>query len=124
VRRTENSATLHQTTIRIARDRLANESLIQRKSNSGSARLCWVRENCNHRRTATRQQGFCCSVLKQIPFDFSKTGVLLEDRILKIIQEWTALQAPRESTEPVEFRVSGELCQSRATGLRRLAKRW
>jgi hypothetical protein len=76
---------VHQTTIRIARDGLADESLIQRKSNSSSARLRWARENSKHRRTATRQQGFCCSVLKQIPFDFSQTGVLLEDRILKIV---------------------------------------
>jgi len=45
--------------------------------------------------------------LKQIPFDFSQTGVLLEDRILKIIQEGAALQAPRESTEPMKFMVSG-----------------
>jgi len=57
-RRTDNGATVHQTAIRIARDRLANESLIQRKPNNGSARLSWARENSKHRRTATRQQGF------------------------------------------------------------------
>jgi hypothetical protein len=75
-----------QTTIRIARNGPANESLIERKPNSGSARLRWARENSKHRRTATRQQGFCSSVLKQNPFDFSQTGVLLENHFLKIIE--------------------------------------
>ena len=55
--------------------------------------------------------------MKQIPFDFSQTGVLLEDRILKIIQEGAALQAPRESTEPVKFRVSCGICQLRGIEL-------
>ena len=55
-------------------------------------------------------------MLKQTPFDFGQTGVLLEDRILKIIQEWTAVQAPRESTELVKSRVSGRICQLRGAG--------
>src|SRR5258708_39364262 len=102
----------------MAKARLENKSGIKGKPNRGWAVFRGFGKNCNHRRTATRQQGFCCSMLKQIPFDFSQTGSLLEDRILKIIQEWTALQAPRESTEPVKFRVSAGLCQLRDARLR------
>ena len=53
-----NPETPDQTAIGIARNGLANKSLIERKPNSGSARLSWARENSKHRRTATRQQGF------------------------------------------------------------------
>src|SRR5215471_8262836 len=112
-RRTDNGAASDQTAIGIARDGLANKSLIERKPNSGSARLCWARENSKHRRTATRQQGFCRSVLKQFPLDFSQTGVLLEDRFFEIVEKRTALQAPGKSTEPVKFRGSSRVCQLR-----------
>src|SRR5215813_4330273 len=110
-RRTDNGAASDQTAIGIARDGLANKSLIERKPNSGPARLCWARENSKHRRTATRQQGFCRSVLKQTPLDFSQTGVLLKDRFFEIILKGAALQAPSESTEPVKFRASPGICQ-------------
>src|SRR5262252_6850562 len=110
-RRTDKGATSDQTAIGIARDGLANKSLIERKPNSGSARLSWARENSKHRRTATRQQGFCRSVLKQFPLDFSQTGVLLEDRFFEIVGKRTALQAPGKSTEPIEFRASCRVCQ-------------
>ena len=39
------------------RNCFANEGLIVRKPDNGSARLCWARENTKHRRTATSQQG-------------------------------------------------------------------
>src|SRR5262244_3580981 len=110
-RRTDNGAASDQTAIGIARDGLADKSLIERKPNSGSARLSWARENSKHRRTATRQQGFCRSVLKQFPLDFSQTGVLLEDRFFEIVAKRTALQAPGKSTEPIKFRASCEVCQ-------------
>src|SRR5205814_1388328 len=84
-----------------------------RKPNSGSARLSWARENSKHRRTATRQQGFCCSVLKQNPFDFSQTEVPLEDHFFKIISKGAALQAPSKSTEPMKSRVFLRICQLR-----------
>src|SRR5262252_6437332 len=112
-RRTDKGATSDQTAIGIARDGLANKSLIERKPNSGSARLSWARENSKHRRTATRQQGFCRSVLKQFPLDFSQTGVLLEDRFFEIVLKRTALQAPSKSTEPIKSRACYEVCQLR-----------
>src|SRR5262249_40784028 len=51
------------------------------------------------------------SVLKQFPLDFSQTGVLLEDRFFEIVAKRTALQAPGKSTELIEFRISGIVCQ-------------
>src|SRR5690242_19835642 len=104
---------MHSTSVPIARERLADEGLIVRKPNSGSARHRWARENSKHRRTATRQQGFCRSLLKQIPLDFSQTGMLLEDRFFEIVEKRTALQAPGKSTEPIKLRVSGRVCQLR-----------
>src|SRR5215813_11169620 len=100
-----------QTAIGIARDGLADKSLIERKPNSGSARLSWARENSKHRRTAPRQQGFCRSVLKQSPLDCSQTGIVPEDRFFEIVEKRTALKAPGKSTEPIKFRVSGTVCQ-------------
>jgi hypothetical protein len=44
--------------IPIARNCFANEGLVARKPDSGSARQRWARENSKHRRTATRQRGF------------------------------------------------------------------
>jgi len=74
---------VHQTTIRLTRNGLANESLIPTETQQRLGAPLLGSGNSKHRRTATRQQGFCCSVLKQIPFDFSQTGMLLEDHILK-----------------------------------------
>src|SRR5713226_1742399 len=55
---------LDQTNVPGARDCLANEGLIVRKPDSGSARQRWARENSKHRRTATRQRGFRRSSLE------------------------------------------------------------
>src|SRR5438874_1919662 len=79
----------------VARDGLANEGLIVRKPNSGSARHRWARENTKHRRTATRQRGFRSSFLKQLPLDLIKPGMPLENRPFKIIRKAASLRAPR-----------------------------
>src|SRR5207249_5322460 len=84
----------HQTSVPVARDGLANEGLIVRKPNSGSARHRWARENSKHRRTATRQRGFCRSLLKQGPLDLTKPGMPPEHRPLKIVGKAVALRAP------------------------------
>src|SRR5271170_4381360 len=73
--------------IPIARNCFANEGLIVRKPNSGSARHRWARENSKHRRTATRQRGFCSSVLKQYPLDLLQSRVTLEHRPFKIVSK-------------------------------------
>src|SRR5437667_5269871 len=84
----------HQTSVPIARDSLANEGLVVRKPNSGSARHRWARENSNHRRTATRQRGSCSSSLEQLPLDVIKPGMPPENRSLKIIRKAASLLAP------------------------------
>src|SRR5262249_56848781 len=94
-----------------ARGGRTKKSVIEGNPNSGWAPLRWAGKTSNPRRTATRQQGFCRSVLKQFPLDFSQTGVLLEDRFFEIVEKRTALQAPGKSTEPIKFRASCEVCQ-------------
>src|SRR5438105_12510739 len=83
----------------VARESLANEGLVVRKPNSGSARHRWARENSKHRRTATRQRGFCRSFLEQGPLDLFKPGMPPENRPLKIVRKAVFLRAPRQSTE-------------------------
>src|SRR5229473_283364 len=97
----------HQTSIPVARDSLANEGPVVRKPNSGSARHRWARENSKHRRTATRQRGFCSSPLEQLPLDSIKPGMPPENRPLEIIRKAASLRAPAQSTEPPKFRVFG-----------------
>src|SRR6266850_2124486 len=89
----------HQTSVPVARDRLANEGLIVRKPCSGSARQRWARENSKHRRTATRQRGFCSSSLEQLLLDAIKPGMPPENRPLEIIRKAASLRAPAQSTE-------------------------
>src|SRR6266849_953867 len=84
----------HQTSVPAARDTLANEGLIVRKPNSGSARHRWARENSKHRRTATRQRGFCSSSLEQPPLDLIKPGMPLENGSLEIVRKAASLRAP------------------------------
>src|SRR5437764_10450899 len=67
---------MHPTSVPVARECLANEGLIVRKPNSGSARHRWARENSKHRRTATRQRGFCRSSLEQDPRSEEHTSEL------------------------------------------------
>src|SRR5438132_458068 len=114
----------HQTSVPLARDSLANEGLVVRKPNSGSARQRWARENSKHRRTATRQRGFCGSYSKQSPFDCCQSRVTLENSLLKIVGEAYPLRAPAQSTELPKFRGCGGFCQFRsgdpAERLRRL----
>src|SRR5579862_5437321 len=50
-------------------NRIADENLVLREPLGGSARHCWASEQCEHRRTATRQHGLCGSSLKQLPLD-------------------------------------------------------
>src|SRR5438067_6905862 len=85
---------VHPTSVPVARESLANEGLIVRKPNSGSARHRWARENSKHRRTATRQRGFCRSLLKQEPLDLTKPGIPLGHRPLKIVGKAVAPRAP------------------------------
>src|SRR5437899_12619992 len=84
---------MHPTSVPVARDGLANEGLIVRKPNSGSARHRWARENSKHRRTATRQRGLCSSSLEQFPLDLIKPGITLENRSLEIIRKTASLRA-------------------------------
>ncbi|HEX7697865.1 MAG TPA: hypothetical protein VF394_10735, partial [Candidatus Acidoferrum sp.] len=58
-----------------------------RKPDSGSARHHWARENSKHRRTATRQRGFCSSSLEQLPLDLIKPGMPPENRLLEIVRK-------------------------------------
>jgi hypothetical protein len=83
-----------QTSVPIARDGLANEGQIVRKPCSGSARHRWARENSKHRRTATRQRGFCSSSLEQHPLDSIKPGIPPENGPLEIIRKAASLRAP------------------------------
>src|SRR4029077_12152933 len=78
---------LHFTNVPVARECLANKGLIVRKPNSGSARHRWARENSKHRRTATRQRGFCSSFLKQGPLDLIKAGMTPENGQLEIVRK-------------------------------------
>src|ERR1700719_2938606 len=71
--------------IPVARNGFANEGVFVLKPDSGSARQRWARENSKHRRTATRQRGFCSSALKQSPLDLSKSRVTLKNRPFKIV---------------------------------------
>jgi len=64
------------------------------KPDSGSARHRWARENSKHRRTATRQRGFCSSSLEQFPLDSIKPGMPPENRPLEIIRKAASLRAP------------------------------
>ena len=89
-----STSALHFTNVPVARECLANKGLIVRKPNSGSARHRWARENSKHRRTATRQRGFCSSFLKQGPLDMSKTGVTPENGPLEIVRKAASLRAP------------------------------
>src|SRR5271170_4719984 len=117
-----STSALHFTNVPVARESLANEGLIVRKPNSGSARHRWARENSKHRRTATRQRGFCSSVLKQYPLDLLQSRVTLEHRPFKIVSKIAkggadALRAPTESTEPPNSRGFGGFCQRFASAL-------
>src|SRR6202035_5339566 len=80
--------------IPVARNRFANEGVFVLKPDSGSARQRWARENSKHRRTATRQRGFCSSALKQSPLDLSKSRVTLKNRPFKIVGKAASLRAP------------------------------
>src|SRR2546423_3269048 len=84
----------HQTSVPVARDSLANEGLVVRKPNSGSARHRWARENSKHRRTATCQRGFCSPSWEQFPLDLIKPGMSPENRSLEIIRKAASLLAP------------------------------
>src|SRR5260370_4774181 len=75
----------HQTSEPVARDTLADEGLLVRKPNSGSARHRWARENTKHRRTATRQRGFCSSSLEQLPLDSVNPGIAPENPCFEIV---------------------------------------
>src|SRR5438132_6438195 len=86
---------MHPTSVPVARECLADEGLIVRKPNSGSARHRWARENSKHRRTATRQRGFRSSFLEQLPLDLIKPGMPLENRPFKIIRKAASLRTPR-----------------------------
>src|SRR5579864_4343523 len=88
------TSALHFTNVPVARECLANKGLIVRKPNSGSARLRWARENSKHRRTATRQRGFCSSAVEQSPLDLIKTGVTPENGRLEVIRKAASLRAP------------------------------
>src|SRR5580692_6607017 len=112
-----STSALHFTNVPVARECLANKGLIVRKPNSGSARHRWARENSKHRRTATRQRGFCSSSLKQGPLDLSKTGVTPENGPLEIVRKTAFLRAPTQSTEPPKFRVCGLFCQCQGARL-------
>src|ERR1700757_1310097 len=81
--------------IPVARNCFANEGVFVLKPDSGSARQRWARENSKHRRTATRQRGFCRSALKQLPLDFHQAGMTPEHLPFKIIGKAAALRAPR-----------------------------
>src|ERR1700738_1930845 len=80
--------------IPVARNRFANEGVFVLKPNSGSARQRWARENSKHRRTATRQRGFCSSSLEQLPLDLIKPGMTPENRLLEIVRKAASLRAP------------------------------
>src|SRR5216684_7675777 len=80
--------------IPVARNGLANEGLIVLKPDSGSARHRWAREYSKHRRTATRQRGFCSSSLEQLPFDAIKPGMPPENRPFEIVRKAASLRAP------------------------------
>src|SRR5436305_6186835 len=84
---------MHPTSVPLARECLADEGLIVRKPNCGSARHRWAREYSKHRRTATRQRGFCRSFLKQGPLDLFKPGMPPKDRPFKIIRKAVSLRA-------------------------------
>src|SRR5271167_3593503 len=111
-----STSALHFTNVPVTRESLANKGLIVRKPNSGSARLRWARENSKHRRTATRQRGFCSSSVKQGPLDLTKTGVTPENGPLKIVGKTASLRAPTQSTEPPKFMVCGAFCQCQGAG--------
>src|SRR5580692_1894469 len=112
-----STSVLHFTNVPVARDCLANKGLIVRKPSSGSARHRWARENSKHRRTATRQRGFCSSSLKQGPPDLSKTGVTPENGRLEIVRKAASLRAPTQSTELPKFRVCSPFCQCQGARL-------
>src|SRR6266699_2011539 len=85
---------MHPTSVPVARECLANEGLIVRKPDSGSARHRWAREYSKHRRTATCQRGFCCSSLEQDPLDAIKPAMAPEHRPLEIVRKAASLRAP------------------------------
>src|SRR3984957_9143720 len=111
-----NDTRLNSAEIPVARNCFANEGQVVRKPNSGSARHRWARENSKHRRTATRQRGFCSSVLQQYPLDLLKPRVPQEHWLLKIVCKASALRAPRESTELPKSTVFRPFCQRLARG--------
>src|SRR6266436_4213104 len=80
--------------IPVARNCFANEGAFVLKPDSGSARQRWARENSKHRRTATRQRGFCSSALKQSPLDLSQSRVTPKNRAFKIVGKPASLRAP------------------------------
>src|ERR1700686_291058 len=91
---TNDTRAFNSAEIPIARNCFANEGQVVRKPNSGSARHRWARENSKHRRTATRQRGFCSSSLEQLPLDSIKPGMPSENRPLEIVRKAAFLRAP------------------------------
>src|SRR3984893_15755856 len=89
-----NDTRLNSAEIPVARNCFASEGQVVRKPNSGSARHRWARENSKHRRTATRQRGFCSSSLEQLPLDSIKPGMPSENRPLEIVRKAAFLRAP------------------------------
>jgi hypothetical protein len=74
--------------------RRAKEDPVFRKLPGGSARLRWVSEYCEHRRTATRQRGFRGSLLEQFAPDIAEARMPPENRSLEIIRDAGSLRAP------------------------------
>src|ERR1700684_3306599 len=97
--------------IPVARNGFANEGVFVLKPDSGSARQRWARENSKHRRTATRQRGFCSSLLKQNPLDLIQPAMALKNWLLEVVRKTVPLRAPGQSTELPKFRVCSEFCQ-------------
>jgi len=74
--------------------RRAKEDLVFRKLKRSSARLRWVLEHAKHRRTATRQRGFCGSLPEQNPPDASEAGMPPENSRLEIVPQAASQRAP------------------------------
>ena len=66
----------------------------------GSTRLRWVSENSKHRRTATRQRRFRCSLLEQFPPDTAEARVPPENRSLEIIREAASCGLQQRAQKP------------------------
>src|ERR1700722_11275109 len=76
---TNDTRAFNSAEIPVARNCFASEGQVVRKPHSGSARHRWARENSKHRRTATRQRGFCSSLLKHNPLDLIQPVIELEN---------------------------------------------